>query len=368
MIAGAHVAESHGAVQMTIARRDRHRRRRRGAERRRRSWPRAARASRARGEGRARRARDGVHRSADRRAGRQRPARAARLLRRDVRVPAADRHRGSRARAAEPRGRLRRSRRASEAGCACPVCRRRSIFAAGLLDWEALGWRDRLAALQARRADTHRAGRAEGREQRADAHAHCGVAGRDGRGVAHPQRPDGAHPRDAVGAARARGAESVVREAAAPPFAAVLAQMFGGGPRDAALALPTCPLDELYAEPARRFIEAAAGRCASAAPPAIHLDGGRVGSRRSARRAPGRRRGRCRRALVRARRPVRRRHRAASKRLRKRRPRPRAVADREREPVARSPDSADAVSRPARPVDAVGVRQGADVRDGARRI
>jgi hypothetical protein len=47
-----------------------------------------------------------------------------------------------------------------------------------------------------------------------------------------------------------------VRVAAAPPFVAVLAQMFGGRPQDASLALPTWPLDQVYAEPARRFIEA----------------------------------------------------------------------------------------------------------------
>ena len=67
-----------------------------------------------------------------------------------------------------------------------------------------------------------------------------------------------------------------VREAAAPPFVAVLARMFGGGPRDAALALPTCPLDELYAGPARRFIEARGGELRIGHAARIHLAGATV--------------------------------------------------------------------------------------------
>ena len=59
--------------------------------------------------------------------------------------------------------------------------------------------------------------------------------------------------------------------AAAPPFAAVLARMFGGGARDAALGLPLCPLDELYAEPARRFIEARGGDGARRQPGTCHI-------------------------------------------------------------------------------------------------
>jgi squalene-associated FAD-dependent desaturase len=45
-------------------------------------------------------------------------------------------------------------------------------------------------------------------------------------------------------------------EAAAPPFARVLAQMFSGDARAAAIALPTTPLHEMYAEPSRAFLDA----------------------------------------------------------------------------------------------------------------
>jgi hypothetical protein len=71
-------------------------------------------------------------------------------------------------------------------------------------------------------------------------------------------------------------------EAAAPPFARVLAQMFSGDPRAAAIALPTTPLHEMYAEPARAFLEAhrstvatgAAARIAIADGEAITVDAG----------------------------------------------------------------------------------------------
>jgi zeta-carotene desaturase len=67
-----------------------------------------------------------------------------------------------------------------------------------------------------------------------------------------------------------------VRVAAAPPFAAVLAEMFGSAPRDASLALPTCPLDELYADPARRFIEARDGEVRIGCPAKVYIKDGRL--------------------------------------------------------------------------------------------
>ena len=67
-----------------------------------------------------------------------------------------------------------------------------------------------------------------------------------------------------------------VREAAAPPFARVLAEMFGDDPRDAALGLPACPLDELYAEPARRFVEARGGEVRIGSPARVFLENGQL--------------------------------------------------------------------------------------------
>jgi squalene-associated FAD-dependent desaturase len=48
-------------------------------------------------------------------------------------------------------------------------------------------------------------------------------------------------------------------QAAAPPFARVLGEMFGSDPRAAAIVLPTKPLHLMYAEPARRYLESHGG-------------------------------------------------------------------------------------------------------------
>ena len=73
--------------------------------------------------------------------------------------------------------------------------------------------------------------------------------------------------------------------AAAPPFARVLAEMFGGGAEGAAIALPVTPLDAMYAEPARAYIERRGGevRAGAGATVVTDIDGGaatgvRVGS------------------------------------------------------------------------------------------
>ena len=54
--------------------------------------------------------------------------------------------------------------------------------------------------------------------------------------------------------------------ASAPPFARVLAELCGRNLRDAALGVPSKPLEVLYAEPARRFIEARGGAVRTKAP------------------------------------------------------------------------------------------------------
>jgi zeta-carotene desaturase len=54
--------------------------------------------------------------------------------------------------------------------------------------------------------------------------------------------------------------------AAARPFVRVLAELFGPRVEDSAVGLPTVPLDDLYAAPARRFIEARGGVVMTKAP------------------------------------------------------------------------------------------------------
>jgi squalene-associated FAD-dependent desaturase len=146
----------------------------------------------------------------------------------------------------------------------------------GLLDWEALGWRDRVAALNmARPIRIAQEGlRAERRGQKPPQ-----IAASPGETVEQWLTHNGQtrRLREMLWEPLALAAlNQTIREAAAPPFAAVLARMFGGGPRDAALGLPSCPLDELYADPARRFIEARKGQVRIGCPATVHVEGGRV--------------------------------------------------------------------------------------------
>jgi squalene-associated FAD-dependent desaturase len=64
--------------------------------------------------------------------------------------------------------------------------------------------------------------------------------------------------------------------ASASPFVRVLAGLFGTDPGDAAIVLPTVPLDQMYAEPARRYIEARRGEVRVNAVARVVLKQGRV--------------------------------------------------------------------------------------------
>jgi len=64
--------------------------------------------------------------------------------------------------------------------------------------------------------------------------------------------------------------------AAAEPFVTVLGLMFGSGARDAAIGFPTRPLDEAFAEPARRYLEARGGEVRLNALSRIRIDRDRV--------------------------------------------------------------------------------------------
>ena len=66
------------------------------------------------------------------------------------------------------------------------------------------------------------------------------------------------------------------RHAAAPPFVRVLGQMFGPDRRDSAIAMPLAPLTDMYAEPARTFIEARGGSVRASSPARIRIAEGRV--------------------------------------------------------------------------------------------
>ncbi len=69
-----------------------------------------------------------------------------------------------------------------------------------------------------------------------------------------------------------------IEHALAAPFVRVLAQMFTGTPGDAALGMTATPLDEMYAEPARTFIESRGGEVRVNALARVAVRGGRVES------------------------------------------------------------------------------------------
>ena len=156
---------------------------------------------------------------------------------------------------------------------ACPPLPPPLHLAAGVLRWRALGWRDRLAVLRMRSAvgGAAEAGHYDG--SRDDVRSVRLQANRDITVrewlVAHGQTPrliDMLWEPLAVAALN----ESI-DTAAAAPFAAVLSSMFTRDRRDSALGLPLVPLDELFALPAARYVQARGGTVRTSALARIHV-------------------------------------------------------------------------------------------------
>ena len=141
----------------------------------------------------------------------------------------------------------------------------------GLFDWSALTWADRWSAL-----GMNRAIRLARREAAGDHRRHAASPGET---VEAWLVRNGQTPRlcemlwDPLALAALNQPPSV---AAAPPFARVLGEMFGGDPHGAAIALPTRPLDAMYAAPAAEFVEACGGTVKTGAPAKVRVAGGRV--------------------------------------------------------------------------------------------
>ena len=139
----------------------------------------------------------------------------------------------------------------------------------GLLRWSALGLRDRAAALGM--------GLALRRLSRRDNGRLVGPVGcRDRRGVADRMRADAEIARAALGAIGRRGVEPVAGHCRGCPFARVLTRMFNGTRSDAAIGLPRVPLDALYAEPARQWLEARGSSVRAGTAATLVVDGGRA--------------------------------------------------------------------------------------------
>jgi squalene-associated FAD-dependent desaturase len=147
----------------------------------------------------------------------------------------------------------------------CPPLPSPLHLLAAVLRWDALGWRDRLQVLnvgpELLRA---RAGRA--RVPPAETVAHWltrhGQQGRLREWLWEPL---------AVAALN-----QMPSEAAAAPFVQVLARMFGPNRSDASLGLPIAPLDEMYASPARAYLEAHGGEVRTHALTRIHIQKTRI--------------------------------------------------------------------------------------------
>jgi squalene-associated FAD-dependent desaturase len=134
-------------------------------------------------------------------------------------------------------------------------------FLAGVLAWDALGWRERFSVLRA------------------------GSVLRSGAGV-----PPGMSVRQwlsSLGQAprlcelfweplALAALNQSIDQAGAAAFARVLERVFGPDPSAAALVLPAVPLDELYAEPSRAWLEQRGSTVRTQAPARLAIDGERV--------------------------------------------------------------------------------------------
>jgi squalene-associated FAD-dependent desaturase len=142
---------------------------------------------------------------------------------------------------------LDRSGRRSE--LRCPPLPPPLHLLAGVLDWEALPWRDRLSVIRMARPILS--------ARRTVARDPSAVLTPDGTTVSRWLEQAGQRKRlrewlwDPLAVAALNQSPD---EAAAETFVRVLAALFGPRASDAALALPTRPLHVAYAEPARTFI------------------------------------------------------------------------------------------------------------------
>jgi squalene-associated FAD-dependent desaturase len=142
---------------------------------------------------------------------------------------------------------------------------------AGLFEWEALSFKDRLSAFGIVRPIQIARQRMRGATEK--------IAASPDETVENWLARNGQSPRlqamlwEPLALA---ALNQPVREAAAPPFTRVLAQMFGPDRRDAALGLPSTPLESFYAGPAREFIDAHGGVVRTNAAARIRVDGDRL--------------------------------------------------------------------------------------------
>jgi squalene-associated FAD-dependent desaturase len=154
----------------------------------------------------------------------------------------------------------------------CPSLPAPLHLVAGVLEWEALSWRDRWSVLGMATPLKNARRELEGASLKGSSPDET---------VENWLIRNGQTPRlremlwDPLALA---ALNQPPEQAAAPPFARVLAEMFSDDPRAAAIGLPTKPLHLMYAEPARHYIERHGGavRTGAAARIALTPDGGAI--------------------------------------------------------------------------------------------
>lgn len=152
----------------------------------------------------------------------------------------------------------------------CPTLPSPLHLLAGVLDWDALPWRDRLAVLKLA-GPLRRARRELERTDSVSAEPDGTVSAWL---IAHGQTERlRAWLWEPLAVAALNQSPD---EAAAAPFVRVLAQMFGPDATDSSLVLPTRPLHDMYAEPARRYIESRGGEVRVNALARVVVEDGRV--------------------------------------------------------------------------------------------
>jgi squalene-associated FAD-dependent desaturase len=154
----------------------------------------------------------------------------------------------------------------------CPALPSPLHLVAGIFAWDALSWRDRLSVLRvagplmkARRSGGDPVVSAFSRKETVDAWlTRHGQRGRLREWLWEPL---------AVAALNQAPAE-----AAAEPFVKVLAEMFGPRRSDSSLVLPLRPLHEMYALPAKRYVESKGGEVRVNSLARIRMAAGRIAS------------------------------------------------------------------------------------------
>jgi hydroxysqualene dehydroxylase len=161
------------------------------------------------------------------------------------------------------------------AGCpstlTCPPLPSPYHLLGGIIEWDALAWRDRLSVLRIgpviRTARRHLDGKTADQAASPEETVENWLI-RNGQT---------ARIREMLWEPLALAAlNQPPHEAAAPAFVRVLAEMFGPDPAASAIAFPVVSLVETYAGPARRYIEAHGGEVRTNARVRVIVDGGRV--------------------------------------------------------------------------------------------